>query len=364
MDTSYHWTKRVPRMTDEQRIQATAKQGLKLDPVGTGETVLIIVGFTLYSLMAVLIALAWLNRNYKPIKAKNLPNITLMFIATICWAIGVMPGNGIVAIVGVWSHCRFWAVWVRMSMAYTYIFLVVFRTHALYRNFILKKPSKGIGYYFPVIVFVVFLLSFCIVATAVTPEMSVRYVPSLEICSYSKAFHIVCIAFAGVLWVIHTIYIFVTRNIRSSFNEFRESLIIYLVGVTNLLVALFLHFMVKAYPLHKYVRIVSTVCDVLCGCIPVIILLANPVYRCYFDYHEYYVKWLQNVLDDGLARQYEIADRSSCMATPDFMRTAYDSPKAMSWEVNTHGQISAKRIRCIDEISICEGDLENDHFQP
>ncbi|KAJ1959868.1 hypothetical protein GGI12_004111 [Dipsacomyces acuminosporus] len=307
--------KRLPRMTDEQRINAAAKLGLKLDPVGTGETVLIIVGFTLYGLMAVLIALAWLNRNYKPIKAKNLPNITLMFIATVCWAIGVMPGNGIVAIVGVWSHCRFWAVWIRMTMTYTYVFLVVFRTHALYRIFILRKPCRGIGYYIPVIIFTVFILSFCITSTAVTPEMSVRYVPSLEICSYSKAFHIVCIAFAGVLWVIHTIYIFVTRNIRSSFNEFRESLIIYLVGVTNLLVALFLHFMVKAYPLHKYVRIVSTVCDVLCGCIPVIILLAHPVYMCYFRHDEYLSRWKSKLVAESMVEIYKLQNIDVSIST-------------------------------------------------
>ncbi|KAJ1960185.1 hypothetical protein GGI12_003943 [Dipsacomyces acuminosporus] len=319
MHTANLLDKRAPRLTDEQRVQAAAKLGLKLDPVGTSDTISIAVIFSALGLVSILIIIAWLNRDYKPIKAKNLPNITLIYIVSVIGMSGVLPGNNIVPVVGIWSYCRFWSVWVRMSLTYTFIFLIIFRTHALYRVFIQKRPNKGIGYYWPAALYVVFQLSFNIAATAVSPERSVRYIPSLELCSYGRGFHIACIAFAGIFWLIHTIYIFLTRNITSSFNEFRESLIIYLVGIANLIEVLCLHLFVKHYPLYKNIRIISAVFDLLCVCTPVVVLLANPVYKCLFHKHEYYANWVQKVLDDGLQRQYEFEENQTFLTTPGFM---------------------------------------------
>ncbi|KAJ1959729.1 hypothetical protein GGI12_004183 [Dipsacomyces acuminosporus] len=238
----------MPRMTDEQRIQAAAKLGLKVDPVGTSDMVSVIATLVILGLMAILVILAWINRGYKPIKAKNLLNAFHIFLTTTC----------------------------------------------------------------------------------------------------------------GVIIAIHTLYIYLTRNIRSSFNEFREGLIIYLVLMADLFVTVFLHIMVKAYPLHKRVRIVSVIVDLLCGCTPVVVLLAHPLYMCYFRHDEYLVKWVGKIREEGMAEVYKLQGITTSMSISAHKNTGKLTSKAAILEDGFGSEQTASSNTCVDRVTAIGDQLE--HF--
>ncbi|KAJ1957533.1 hypothetical protein GGI12_005003, partial [Dipsacomyces acuminosporus] len=83
-------------MTDEQRVEAASSMNLKLDPVGKGDQIMVIVGFSVLGLTTLLVVLAWLKRSYGPIKAKHLLPITYMNITSILWFCGNLVNSGLV----------------------------------------------------------------------------------------------------------------------------------------------------------------------------------------------------------------------------------------------------------------------------
>ncbi|KAJ1959358.1 hypothetical protein GGI12_004377, partial [Dipsacomyces acuminosporus] len=115
-------------------------------------------------------------------------------------------------------------------------------------------------------------------------------------------------------------YIVLTRHIKSGFNEFRESLIIYFICTINIIEVIVIHLGIKHYPLYKNVRIVSAVFDFACGSAIIIILLAKPVYMCLFHHNEYYAKWVQQILDDGLARKYDIEEYRTFVSASSYIK--------------------------------------------
>ncbi|KAI8325521.1 hypothetical protein GQ54DRAFT_282883 [Martensiomyces pterosporus] len=320
------FAKRAPRMTDAQRIQAAAHAGLKLDPIGRDDKIVIIVGFSTYGLTLLLVLYAWLNRNYRPIRAKNLVLITLMYITGAMWYLGGMVTNGLVSIVGVWSICKLWTIWVRLAFTYMFMCFLLFRTLALHRIFILNKPYKGWGYYMPIIILFAILLVFCVTTQLITGSKTVQYIKQLEVCSYADAFHYTCLSLTWFIWAIYTVYLIKIRNIKSSFNEFRESVVIYIVGFSTIIETTMLHGIVPKYPLHKYIRLISACFDFFTGNIVIWIYLGYPAYMCMFHHEEYLKKWLRKLANDGLSKEYDIKEAQIPLSTTSYSRMEDDAP--------------------------------------
>ncbi|KAJ1726357.1 hypothetical protein LPJ72_006363, partial [Coemansia sp. Benny D160-2] len=65
--------------SDEERITYLEQLlNMKIDPVGSADTVTIAVGTAFFGVTLIFIITAWINRNFRPIRAKNLPMVTIL----------------------------------------------------------------------------------------------------------------------------------------------------------------------------------------------------------------------------------------------------------------------------------------------
>ncbi|KAJ1963124.1 hypothetical protein GGI12_002241 [Dipsacomyces acuminosporus] len=293
---------------------------------------MIVVIFGILAITTVPVILAWIHRDYRPVKAKNLVNITLLLISGIGWSIGGMVINSLVPIVGVWSKCMAWVLWVRLTCTYVFFFLLLFRTYTLHRIFILNKPCRGWGFYAPIIIYAVFQLSFNIISQLLPSNMTYRYLADLEMCAVGRAYHIWSFILVLIMWLVHTIYMVLIRSIRSSFNEFRESLFIFFSASGMVVEIAVLHLGIRGFPLHLYARIVSAVCDTLCIITPVWILLSYPLYQCLFNRDKYLREWVQKLQADGMGIFYDRQDGNprSSISPYSKMETGYKSEKSLA----------------------------------
>ncbi|KAJ1960183.1 hypothetical protein GGI12_003941 [Dipsacomyces acuminosporus] len=320
MDIANVLVKRIPRLSDEQRIKNAKEHGIKLDPVGASDKAMIAVVFTLLGLTAVPIILAWVHRDYRPLKAKNLTNITLLLLSGIGWSVGGMIINSLVPITGAWSNCKLWVIWVRVSFTYMFLFLLFFRTFTLHRIFILNRPCRGWGYYAPVIVYTAFQLIFNSATQVISPEKTIKYLPDLEMCTLDRAYHISCVLPIIALWLIYLVQMFLIRNIRTSFNEFRESLIIFFGASAMVIELVSLHLGVPKFSMYRTVRILCATFDTLCILLPIWTLLGKPLYMCLFRHDEYLEKWLQVLASDGLSKVYKLQEGQEGVSTSSYSR--------------------------------------------
>ncbi|KAJ1960483.1 hypothetical protein GGI12_003775 [Dipsacomyces acuminosporus] len=222
--------------------------------------------------------------------------------------------------VGIWSECKVWAIWIRMSATYIFISLLVFRTLTLHRIFVLKKPMRGWGYFLPIIIIALTSLAFNLATQFISPDLTIKYLPQLEFCKYNTNFSYGCMAFSWLVWVIYTVYLILIRNIKSSFNEFRESLVIYWIGATNIIETVIFFVLMPTYPFSQKYRILSVAFDIFTTVLPIWVLLVYPVYQRLFNRYEYLEKWQQKLTDDGLTRVYQLQEGGERYSTTNYSR--------------------------------------------
>ncbi|KAJ1964544.1 hypothetical protein GGI12_001355 [Dipsacomyces acuminosporus] len=341
MDTRDTLSKGEARLTDEQRVEFAKAMNIRLDPVGTSDKILIIVGFTVLGITGLLVILAWMNRAYKPIRAKNVPAITLIYLTSIIMFLGGLPTNGLVPAFGIWSHCKVWGLWIRVLPTYLFICFLTIRIAAMYTIFVLKKPFKGWPRLIPYIIAVTTILAFCITAQLVTPERTIEYVSTLEVCAWKPAFHYSLLALLGVACTVFSIYMLLIRNIRSSFNEFRESLIIYLVGISTYIELVVLHVTVKRFSLNKDIRVITTAFDIVNAANPIWVLLAVPLHKCLFHRDKYLKEWLQKLSSDGLTNEYAIQAMETHLTTASYMKMDSSGSKSTNPNHDTTRNVTA-----------------------
>ncbi|KAJ1960333.1 hypothetical protein GGI12_003860, partial [Dipsacomyces acuminosporus] len=276
---------------------------------------MIIVAFSLHGLTAVLVLIAWLNRGYSPIRAKNLVPITFMLFAGILWCLGTVVSRGLIRNTGVWSQCKAWTIWVKLSFMYVFQSFLVFRTYALHRIFIQNKPCSGFGYYLPMAAMIIGILAFGIASQLVSDDRTVKYMAQAERCRPSLAFTYGSMAISWLIWICYTTLLIRIHNIRSSFNELRESVVIYLLGLINIIASVLLYTVAWRPDLHQHVRITSVGLDVLSTTGSIWVLLLYPVCMSLFNREEYLVNWKRKLIDDGVIMKYEMQHRQATGTT-------------------------------------------------
>ncbi|KAJ2356332.1 hypothetical protein IWW50_004785 [Coemansia erecta] len=242
---------------------------------------------------------AWLNRRYRPIRAKNLTWTTLIYASTVLWYIGNIACNGHVRLVGGWAHCKLWILWFRILFCFVFASMTIVRFYALDRVFNQKKPfaAKGNITAFVLVVFV--NVTYCLVNQLISNSLTTEYIPSLEACNVTQALRIAAVTFQWVLWSSCGVLIYRLRNIQSSFNEFYESLAIFAVIIGLLIESSVTNLYYKYYILEQNRRIQKTVVDAVSSNLVVWLIIAYPVAMCIFRHKKYEQQWLERLADDS-----------------------------------------------------------------
>ncbi|KAJ1954007.1 hypothetical protein EC988_002667 [Linderina pennispora] len=128
----------------------------------------------------------------------------------------------------------------------------------------------------------------------------------LEICLINP--HLVT-ALMSMMWTIWTVYmvtIYLLRNVRSSFNEFREMtgslLILILCTIFNQIVL----YQVPRFPLSLGWRIAMITIDQVTGNYIWWMIMGKTIYNCLFRRDEYLMQWRHKMIDDGLRAEYGV----------------------------------------------------------
>ncbi|KAI8319043.1 hypothetical protein GQ54DRAFT_341515 [Martensiomyces pterosporus] len=295
-----------PRSGSEARAKLLeAMLKIKVDPVGRGDTATIVFCGALYGLTLIPLVYAWINRNYYPIRAKKLVLTTLMHTSGILWFLGNICANGLVELVGIWSNCKLWVIWFRILFCFVYSAVLFVRFYALDRVFNQQKPFRGRIVYVTVAAIVAFHLTYAITGQLVNGDHTVRYIAPVQTCDISSHFRYASIGVQWIIWLCVAALMFRLRNIQSSFNEFHESLIIFVIVMALLLETTIVHAVYPQFPLMRSHRVSKTLFDAVTANVLIWVIIAHPVYMCIFHHSEYEDEWLKKLRRDGLHDVYD-----------------------------------------------------------
>ncbi|KAJ2824079.1 hypothetical protein GGI24_003502, partial [Coemansia furcata] len=200
-----------------------------------------------------------------------------------------------------------WIVWFRVFFCFMYAAVLILRFYALDRVFNQHKSFKGMTSAIGISVVIIVNVIYCLVTQLIKDDLTISGMEWLEVCSGSQGFRTACIVFQWVLWVGVAVLIYRLRNIQSSFNEYRESLAIFVVAIITLTETTVMNIAFKNYPLMLPHRIEKTTVDTLCANIMVWLILGHPVYMCMFHRRKYETQWLEKLTKDGHKNAYEVS---------------------------------------------------------
>ncbi|KAJ2615617.1 hypothetical protein GGF44_005942 [Coemansia sp. RSA 1694] len=261
----------------------------------------------MFGITTLMVIYAWFNRSFRPIRAKKMSLTTLLHLAGILWFMGNIPSNGHVKLVGAFSYCKLWIIWIRVLFCFVYVSVLILRFFALDRVFNQHKPFRARTTVICLFILVLFNLLYCLVGQLIKDELTVVGMEWIEVCDGTLEYRIACIAFQWVLWIGVAVLIYRLRNIQSSFNEFRESLAIFVVAIITLTETTVMNIAFRYYPLMLVHRIEKTMVDTLCANVMVWLILGHPVYMCLFHRRKYETQWLEKLTKDGHKNAYEVS---------------------------------------------------------
>ncbi|KAJ2082561.1 hypothetical protein H4R24_001507 [Coemansia sp. RSA 988] len=188
------------------------------------------------------------------------------------------------------------------------------------------------------------IVVFCLVGQLVSPDVTVRYEADAALCLEASVYRACGLALQWSMWALVIVFMWLVRNIQSSFNEVLESLLIVLTMLVTLLQTTVNDSKYNPLSAHRAARVASTWMDFINANIIVWIILAYPVYQSMFNRKRYSINWRMNLVNDGFRREYalsgstEVGTGSIYSVYPDSTLPLYynskkscDNPGRQSW---------------------------------
>ncbi|RKP10396.1 hypothetical protein THASP1DRAFT_27841 [Thamnocephalis sphaerospora] len=172
------------------------------------------------SLLALFVA--YCNYRYPLIKAKHLPLLTIAQFGGILWYAGFLHASGMVPRMDSWMACNVWAIWAQFVFgAMLHVGVLIVRLYTLHRVFVQRQSTSLSNFAVVSLVLTVPVLGLGFFAT-IMPQYGVTYNGVDKVCIISSiyagaAYGLMGLALCALGWLT-----FQLRNIRQSFNEFKE----------------------------------------------------------------------------------------------------------------------------------------------
>ncbi|KAJ1963063.1 hypothetical protein GGI12_002273 [Dipsacomyces acuminosporus] len=347
-------------MNLHKRVEVLGKEyNITVDPPGALDKALIIIGFTLSGITTLVVAYAWVHRNYNPIRAKRLPMTTIMHLFGVLWFWGDLVHNNHFGREGPWSHCKLWYIWFTLLTCYSFFTMVIIRFYVLERVFNQHKPFRGRIVYIVYSAAFLFHLALGLTGQLIDDKHIIKYVSAVKTCIVVNSWVIVALVIGFILLVSLIVLIIRLRNINSSFNEFRESLIIFLIAMGLIVEIGAIHGTHPMFPVEKVYRFITTAFDVVAVNAVILTILAHPVYMCIFHHQDYALKWRMKLNRDQLEKEYELTPVDIPTQT-EIERNAYSQAEHTYYEHNRHSLSTGSNERIFTPVS---GTYQNSALQ-
>ncbi|KAJ2900329.1 hypothetical protein IWW38_000588 [Coemansia aciculifera] len=295
------------------RVQVFKSLGIDLDPRQEADLITVIVITVVYFIQFLAVLFMLWNRKYPPIKAKNPVIMTLIFLASVFWYVGDLQINGHAPLRGTpLEECKGIGVWLHLLMGVCSVsLLIALRSYGLYQVFCHNRPFRGPSLYTSIGVIGGSLLVFGIITQILPGHMSVQYNRDVDMCGYDKGYKTGLFVFIWLTWVAVAALSWRVRNIKSSFNESRETTIsgIIVFGVLTFMTVL--TYVSPYFPTNLKVRIVATSLNHLAAMLTWWMIMAVTLYKCLTDREAYLKAWIFKLRQDGLQRAYHVDSGAS-----------------------------------------------------
>ncbi|KAJ2350874.1 hypothetical protein GGF43_004196 [Coemansia sp. RSA 2618] len=250
----------------------------------------------------------WVHRHYAPLKAKNIPLMTGIYLHSVFFFLGDLTLCGLVHVRGpFFANCTLVLIWFRSMFGnFALGSLLAIRSYKLYRVFCKNKPMHGYRRCIPYLMFLAFILIVGMVSTFVPNGMAVEYIEGIEFCIVNQ--HLVT-TYCTILWCVWTVYmvmVWLLRNIRSSFNEFREMAISLLLLVGCTVFNQVLLYTVPRLPTSLRWRLSLVTVDQVTANYIWWLIMFKPLFNCLFRHDKYLNEWKEKMTFDGLRAQYGV----------------------------------------------------------
>ncbi|KAJ1958742.1 hypothetical protein EC988_000109 [Linderina pennispora] len=356
------------RMSNTELAHVAELMGMRFDPIGPLDKVTIICGGVFYGVTLLLLIYAIINRNYAPIRAKNVRLTILVYIGGSMWFVGDIATNGHIEMIGAWSKCKIWCLWFRVFFAYTFSAAFAIRNYALYRVFVQHRPYRGLGFYTPIIGMFATLIAFCLTTQFISDEKTVKYVPEYEMCTYVWGFRGACLGLLWLIWFVVLYFVLRIRNIHSSFNERIESIIICFLAFSTVLFTTLLHTIQPEYPLNAKLRVANTWYDFCMGNISMWVMLAYPCFNCMFNKEKFLQHWTRKLHADGLRKEYRVETTENKSSLPLYSALSEDHKGGGGYQETARYwremQFSNPQSTAVEDFEYQNQVAESMHFTP
>ncbi|KAI8909219.1 hypothetical protein EDD86DRAFT_247478 [Gorgonomyces haynaldii] len=247
---------------------------------------------TIYMLGLLAFAFLFANRNYPPIKAKQIELLFGVYIFGGIWQVGVLHALGAIDWVGIFNTCIFWDIWVQCFIGNMgFLTLLHYRMNRLYCVLVDTKAPKGFKFWFAnTMVFVPSL----IVCTWISlkPPGSVMPISPLDTshgctCDPFFKYLLFCVLAALVIWM--SILNIKLYHIAKPFNEVRENNHAFLISALCLCTVITMSMFKIVGTLTGNTIVI--VLQMICFHIVVWFPLAKPFWGCYAYPKRYLQEW-------------------------------------------------------------------------
>ncbi|KAJ1832242.1 hypothetical protein IWW55_000817 [Coemansia sp. RSA 2706] len=293
---------------EEERVEMGSFFDITIDPIGYGDLAMTIIWAFVLTVGLVAMIYTWVHRRYAPLKAKNIPLMTGIYLHSVFFFLGDLTMCGLVHVRGpFFANCTLMLVWFRSMFGnFALGSLLAIRSYKLYRVFCKNKPMHGYRRCIPYLLFLALILVVGIVSTVIPRGMTVDYIEGIEFCIVNQ--HLVT-TYCVILWCVWSVYmgmVWLLRDIRSSFNEFREMAIslVLLVGCTIFNQVLL--YDVPRLPTSLRWRLALVTVDQVTANFIWWLIMLKPLYNCVFRHDAYLAEWKEKMTFDGLRAQYGV----------------------------------------------------------
>ncbi|KAJ2846836.1 hypothetical protein IWW36_004156 [Coemansia brasiliensis] len=302
---------------EKARVEIGEFFGITIDPIGYGDMAMLVFWSFILAMGLVATIFMWINRRYAPLKAKNIPLMTGIYLHSVFFFLGDLSLCGLVHVRGpFFANCTLMLIWFRSMFGnFALGSLLAIRSYKLYRVFCRNKPIHGYRRCIPYILFLAIIMTVGIISTAVPRRMSVEYLEGVEFCIVNQ--HLVT-TYCTILWCIWAVYmvmVWLLRNIRSSFNEFREMAISLLLLVGCTIFNQVLLYTEPRLPTSLRWRLALISVDQTTANYIWWLIMFKPLYNCLFRHDKYLTEWKDKMTFDGLREQYGVGIMDTEMST-------------------------------------------------
>ncbi|KAJ1929161.1 hypothetical protein IWQ60_001422 [Tieghemiomyces parasiticus] len=258
------------------------------------------IGITVFAvdLVAYLYILA--NRNYSPLKAKNIPVMGLALLSALFWWMGDSQVSGLFGEVnGILRLCLMWGLWMRHVLGImTHLIIINYRLHVLNWVFNKRCGARGWRFYLPVCLMAIPPLALCIISAALPYRYTLEYNAEEQRCKHNSFFKFFAFGYSVVLIMCIWIQSFILRNIKSSFNEFRQILPA-CVGAT-VIVTLNALFVITGFHHAIVGRAILSIANLIACQLFFWCIMGPPIWGSLFHRQAYLTRFYSSLQRDGL----------------------------------------------------------------